>query len=43
MDNVTSILAALDRGDAHAAERLLPLIYDAKESVSVHLLFVSNK
>jgi RNA polymerase sigma factor (TIGR02999 family) len=28
MSDVTQILAAIDRGDPHAAERLLPLVYD---------------
>jgi len=28
MDNVTSILCALENGDPHAAEQLLPLVYD---------------
>ena len=28
MSDVTQILAAIEQGDAHAAERLLPLVYD---------------
>ncbi len=28
MSNVTQILAAMDEGDPHAAEQLLPLVYD---------------
>ena len=28
MADVTQILAAIDRGELHAAERLLPLVYD---------------
>jgi RNA polymerase sigma factor (TIGR02999 family) len=28
MNDVTRILSAIDRGDPHAAERLLPLVYD---------------
>jgi RNA polymerase sigma factor (TIGR02999 family) len=28
MSNVTQILAALEQGDPHAAEQLLPLVYD---------------
>jgi RNA polymerase sigma factor (TIGR02999 family) len=28
MSAVTQVLAAVERGDAHAAERLLPLVYD---------------
>jgi RNA polymerase sigma factor (TIGR02999 family) len=28
MSDVTNILAAIDRGELHAAERLLPLVYD---------------
>src|SRR3954469_20410721 len=28
MSHVTHILAAIDAGDAHAAEQLLPLVYD---------------
>ena len=27
MSNVTRILSAIDQGDPHAAERLLPLVY----------------
>src|SRR5262245_13762390 len=27
-DDVTRILSAIDRGDPHAAEQLLPLVYD---------------
>jgi hypothetical protein len=28
MSDVTRILSAIDQGDAHAAEQLLPLVYD---------------
>jgi RNA polymerase sigma factor (TIGR02999 family) len=28
MSDVTQILSAIDRGDPHAAEQLLPLVYD---------------
>src|SRR5215470_15200252 len=28
MNDVTRILSAIDRGDPHAAEQLLPLVYD---------------
>src|SRR5438105_8087966 len=28
MNEITRILSAIDQGDAHAAERLLPLVYD---------------
>ena len=28
MNDITQILAAVDQGDPHAAERLLPLVYD---------------
>ena len=28
MDEVTRILRAIEQGDAHAAEQLLPLVYD---------------
>jgi RNA polymerase sigma factor (TIGR02999 family) len=28
MNDVTNILAAIERGEPHAAERLLPLVYD---------------
>jgi RNA polymerase sigma factor (TIGR02999 family) len=28
MDDVTQILSAIEQGDAHAAEQLLPLVYD---------------
>jgi DNA-binding GntR family transcriptional regulator len=28
MADVTQVLAAIEQGDAHAAEQLLPLVYD---------------
>jgi hypothetical protein len=28
MDQVTHILSAIEQGDPHAAEKLLPLVYD---------------
>ena len=28
MSQVTQILSAIERGDAHASEQLLPLVYD---------------
>ena len=28
MSDVTNVLTAVERGDAHAAEQLLPLVYD---------------
>ena len=28
MDNVTHILSAIEQGDSHAADQLLPLVYD---------------
>ena len=28
MKNVTQILSAIENGDAHAAQELLPLVYD---------------
>jgi len=28
MSQVTRILSAIDQGDSHAAEQLLPLVYD---------------
>src|SRR5262245_51332034 len=28
MNDVTRILSAIDQGDAHAAEQLMPLVYD---------------
>ena len=30
MADVTHILSAIEDGDAHAAEQLLPLVYDEK-------------
>jgi RNA polymerase sigma factor (TIGR02999 family) len=34
MSEITRILAAIEQGDAHAAEQLLPLVYDALRSLA---------
>lgn len=36
MSDVTRILSAIEQGDAHAAERLLPLVYDELRSLAAH-------
>jgi RNA polymerase sigma factor (TIGR02999 family) len=36
MDNVTQILSAIQQGDPHAAEKLLPLIYDELRKLAAH-------
>jgi RNA polymerase sigma factor (TIGR02999 family) len=38
MDQVTRILSAIDRGDAHAAEELLPLVYDELRKLAAQRL-----
>jgi RNA polymerase sigma factor (TIGR02999 family) len=36
MSDVTRILSAIDRGDPHAAEQLLPLVYDELRRLAAH-------
>ena len=36
MKNVTQILSAIQKGDVHAAEQLLPLIYDELRKLAAH-------
>jgi RNA polymerase sigma factor (TIGR02999 family) len=38
MSEVTRILSAIDEGDAHAAERLLPLVYDELRKLAAQRL-----
>lgn len=38
MNDVTRILEAIERGDVHAAERLLPLVYDELRKLAAHRL-----
>jgi RNA polymerase sigma factor (TIGR02999 family) len=38
MTNVTHILAAIEQGDPHAAEQLLPLVYDELRSLAAQKL-----
>jgi RNA polymerase sigma factor (TIGR02999 family) len=38
MTEVTRILSAIDQGDAHAAERLLPLVYDELRKLAAGML-----
>jgi RNA polymerase sigma factor (TIGR02999 family) len=38
MSDVTRILSAIEQGDAHAAEQLLPLVYDALRRLAVQKL-----
>jgi RNA polymerase sigma factor (TIGR02999 family) len=38
MNEVTTILSALEKGDAHAAEQLLPLVYDELRKLAAHKL-----
>jgi RNA polymerase sigma factor (TIGR02999 family) len=38
MSDVTQILSAIDQGDAHAAEQLLPLVYDELRRLAVQNL-----
>jgi RNA polymerase sigma factor (TIGR02999 family) len=38
MSEVTQILEAIDRGDAHAASKLLPVIYDELRRLAAHKL-----
>jgi RNA polymerase sigma factor (TIGR02999 family) len=36
MSDVTRILSAIEQGDAHAAEQLLPLVYDELRKLAAH-------
>src|SRR4026208_1738057 len=36
MSDVTRILSAIDQGDPHAAEQLLPLVYDELRKLAAH-------
>src|SRR5438128_2212679 len=38
MTEVTRILSAIEQGDPHAAERLLPLVYDELRKLAAHKL-----
>ena len=38
MNNVTTILSAIERGDSNAAEALLPLVYDELRKLAAHRL-----
>ena len=38
MSDVTRVLTAIQRGDAHAAEHLLPLVYDELRRLAAHRL-----
>jgi RNA polymerase sigma factor (TIGR02999 family) len=38
MNEVTRILSAIDQGDSHAAEQLLPLVYDALRQLAAQKL-----
>jgi hypothetical protein len=38
MFNVTRILNAIEQGDPHAAEQLLPLVYDELRKLATHKL-----
>src|SRR6478609_2049902 len=38
MSDVTRILSAIDRGDPHAPEQLLPLVYDELRKLAAHKL-----
>ncbi len=38
MNDVTLILAAIEQGDSHAAERLLPIVYEELRKLAAHRL-----
>ena len=38
MADVTHILSAIEQGDSHAAEQLLPLVYDELRKLAAHKL-----
>jgi RNA polymerase sigma factor (TIGR02999 family) len=42
MSDVTQILDAIDQGDPHAAEQLLPLVYDELRRLAAHKLAEEN-
>jgi DNA-directed RNA polymerase specialized sigma24 family protein len=42
MTDVTQVLSAIERGDAHAAERLLPLVYDELRKLAAQRLAREN-
>jgi RNA polymerase sigma factor (TIGR02999 family) len=42
MSDVTRILSAIERGDAHAAEQLLPLVYDELRKLAAQKLTQEN-
>src|SRR5437764_5060766 len=42
MSDVTRILAAIDQGDPHAAEQLLPLVYDELRKLAAQKLAQEN-
>jgi RNA polymerase sigma factor (TIGR02999 family) len=42
MSDVTQILSAIDQGDPHAAEQLLPLVYDELRRLAVHKMAEEN-
>ena len=43
MNDVTSILSAIGHGDPHAAEQLLPLVYDELRKLAAHKLRGKNQ
>jgi RNA polymerase sigma factor (TIGR02999 family) len=42
MSEITRILAAIDEGDPHAAERLLPLVYDALRQLAAERMVLEK-
>src|SRR5437588_8797875 len=38
MSEVTRILSAIEQGDSHASEKLLPLVYDELRKLAAHKL-----
>lgn len=42
MEEITRILSAIERGDSHAAEQLLPLVYDALRTLAAQRLAQEN-
>jgi RNA polymerase sigma factor (TIGR02999 family) len=42
MSEVTRILSAIEQGDPHAAEQLLPLVYDELRKLAAHKLMVER-
>ncbi len=43
MSDVTRILAAMEGGDPHAAEQLLPLVYDELRQLAAQKLAHENR